>query len=186
MAQRNSSAIPASRWTRRFERARANRAVHLRSPCSLDRGQAEYAAEDAGRRRSACGACSSRASSAERKTGDLRDPGTAAGRRRSPGWSERGIADRPPDAVADVGRLFAQSLARIEDEIFRDGRRALHHRISPKQLGDILFGKLRPLRRAARPPPASGRRARGCSRTWPRRASIRCRARCWNGASFPN
>jgi DNA polymerase-1 len=93
---------------------------------------------------------------------------------------ERGISvDR--QILSRLSGEFAQSAAaRLEDEIqtlagerFNIG--------SPKQLGDILFGKLG-LPGGARPRPASGRPRRRCWKTW-RRQVTNCRARSSTGAS---
>jgi DNA polymerase-1 len=95
---------------------------------------------------------------------------------------ERGISiDR--QVLSRLSGELAQGAARYEDEIYELAGERFNIG-SPKQLGDILFGRWAcpalPRRR-----PANGRPPRRCWKTLPPRA-CRCRARSSTGASSPS
>ena len=90
----------------------------------------------------------------------------------------RGISiDR--QVLSRLSGEFAQKQGGLEDEISKLAGEPLNPG-SPKQLGDILFGKMRLCRAAPRPRPGNGRPARARSRNWPSRATS-CRRRSSTG-----
>ena len=94
----------------------------------------------------------------------------------------RGIAiDRA--ILARLGGEFAAEATRLE-ALIHEAAGGPFNIGSPKQLGDILFGRMGwPAR--ARPPRARGRRRPASSRTWPSRATP-SPAWCWNGGRPPS
>ena len=89
----------------------------------------------------------------------------------------RGISiDR--QVLSRLSGEFAQKQGALEEEIKTLAGEPLNPG-SPKQLGDILFGKMS-CRAAPRPRPGNGRPARANSRNWPSRATS-CRARFSTG-----
>ena len=74
---------------------------------------------------------------------------------------------------------FAQSIARLENEISELAGEGFNPG-SAKQLGDILFGKMK-LPGGTKTRPAPGPRAPTCSRIWPRKATS-CRRKFSTGA----
>ncbi len=95
---------------------------------------------------------------------------------------ERGIAvDR--QVLSRLSGDLAQAAAAYEDEIYALAGEKFTIG-SPKQLGDILFGKMG-LPGASRPRQASGRPPRRFWKTLPPKV-ILCRARSWTGASLPS
>ena len=93
---------------------------------------------------------------------------------------ERGITiDR--QILSRLSGELAQGAAGLEDEIYTLAGERFNIG-SPKQLGDILFGKMGLARRQRRPRPGNGRPRRRCWKIW-RPPATNCRARSSTGGS---
>ena len=129
---------------------------------------AEYAAEDADITLRLWQVLKPRLA-AERMTTRLRDAGAPAGRRCWRAWS--GAASRSTGRCCRGSPAISRSAPRaLEAEIHELAGEPLNPG-SPKQLGDILFGKIGLARRHQDQDRRNGRPARACSKSSPSRAT---------------
>ena len=137
-----------------------------------------------GRRHRAAAVAGAQAAAGRRaRAHGLRDAGAAAACGARPHGAARHF-DRPAGAVAAVRRVRARGGAASKPRSTQLAGETVNAG-SPKQLGDILFGKLRTAgRHQDQDRPMGDRRAR-CSRNWPSRATS-CRRRSSTGGRCRN